>query len=578
MDERDFWRNGRSGEGSARSEEISVAVSFSELSADEKVLYSDFLDGDGRLTLERHFAEPGPGTYLGTRLANEDFSKVRNLPKGHRDAFNELVDTGAHEGLHKASGKDEALEQMEAWEKANPEKCQVVEQEIRFPLLPSSDPSSIAAHLHFVLVGATEDPTTHLEEGRTAGAIGQLIQESVKTDQLKTDLQQVADSAAGSIKEVLEEHSHGFEAILEEVGQVIDRFAPGFSLRFAWNEVKPTAGSVPAVQVSVATDDGLTTDLQYQGQGVQRSLMYGVLTAQAEANDSGGAGKTLLLAIEEPEAFQHPLSARVLSRTLTELASRNYQILLSTHSPHLIHPTAIDGIRLFQRIQADDYGFETSIHPFSLDEMARELSEATGNHEITAVTLAARLHANLETRILEGLFARACVLVEGDEDEGLIRAACSLKKLDLDEAGVAIIQARGKNAMPLLTAFFRHAGVEVYPVFDLDRGKPENEQSRWAEKAIQLLLNESEEQLSGNQVRPAFAHWNDDLGCCVEEEIGDPFQTLLDEVSAELGYLPSQGRKVAPVLKEVIGRAAALGHTSQSLNDLTEQISVIVST
>jgi putative ATP-dependent endonuclease of the OLD family len=64
-----------------------------------------------------------------------------------------------------------------------------------------------------------------------------------------------------------------------------------------------------------------------------------------------------MLAIEEPELYQHPLQARTLAAALRDLArvdsrTKTPQIAYSTHSEHFVHPTLFEDLRIVSSDQA----------------------------------------------------------------------------------------------------------------------------------------------------------------------------------------------------------------------------------
>jgi sodium transport system ATP-binding protein len=52
---------------------------------------------------------------------------------------------------------------------------------------------------------------------------------------------------------------------------LLDQFAPGFKIELSLDDLSPLAAPRPQIRASVRSEDGLSTDLEYQGQGVQRS-------------------------------------------------------------------------------------------------------------------------------------------------------------------------------------------------------------------------------------------------------------------------------------------------------------------
>lgn len=558
LDERDIWK----GLNRETADEVSIAVTFNRLTPSAREAFTDYLDPDDSLRVERHFNEPGPGIYLAHRAAVPDFSTVRNLPKGHRDAYNELVASGRFDGLETARNKDEAFGRMAAWEAANPGQCERVAEEVAFLRDPAGSPTAVATYLTFLFVGALEQPSVHLD-AQGQGAIAALIREVVDTAALDERFASIAAEADSQAREILAASQPLFDEFEAATAASLERFAHGFSVRLAWAGDVRTSTAQPRIQATVRRDDGLETDLEYQGQGIQRSLMYGVLTARVTAEQAED-GRTLLLAIEEPEAFQHPLSARVLADTLRDLSERRFQVIHTTHSPDLLGPRTMRGIRLVGR--TDDRA-ATSVEAFDLARFVARMSEATGNDTFTEESSAARLEANLERHVLEGLFARACVVVEGAEDEAIIRAACQRAGMPLDRAGVAVVQTRGKRSIPLLVAFLTQAGVPCYPLFDLDRDKDDDSaQNRGAERELLSLLGEdASTELEGTDVTPGYACFEHNLGATVAQELGGQYADALQAASEDLGFALKQGRKVAPVLRRALESAAEAGLESDAL-------------
>lgn len=556
VDELDFW----SGTANETAERISIIVTFTELDHAERERFSGFLSGEnGSLTFERRFEEPGQGVYLAQRLAVPQFSTIRMLQRSHRDEYNNLVLSNEFEGLELASSKDDAFQKMTAWEQANPDRCELRDEEV-------SILDDLLKSLTFVSVSAFEDPSAHVDaEGQ--GAVSRLLAKVVDQTRVQAQLQQIADDAVGQSDQILTEASDGFEEFAQLMEGMLDRFAPGCRLSVSW--IKPEVkSSRPRLAVDVETSDGLARPLDYQGHGVQRALMYAALAAQAEGQEV--EGETVLLLIEEPEAFQHPLSCRVLANTLRELSGRNYQIVYSTHSPSFIHPELVDGLRIFHRADPTGFGASTSVESLGGDSLLIEWVRIFEGEDYTIESVLARLKAHLPPQVLEGLFARACILVEGDEDEAIVRGAALREALDLDATGLAVIQTNGKTGMPNVLAFYGMAGISTYPIFDLDRGKNEGDQHREAEDQILRALGELGEATRG--VHEQYACWEHDLTSQLEGDIGDPYQEMLHQAATTFGYLSSRGRKVPAVIAELLHLTDREGIESPTLTAISQRL------
>lgn len=564
--EQDFWR----GTDGAKADEITIAVTFAELSEVATEAFSRFVSTDDDLTIERVFSEPGSGTYIASRLGVEEFAQIRRSPKGHRDQFNELAATGRFEGLAPARSKDEAFASMERWENENREQCVEISEEVDFLLQPAGSSDALGSYLHAVFVGALDDPESHVE-ARGGGAMVDLLGAAADFGAIEKDLHAIADHAGGEVARVLADHDRVFEQTKDALEKALASFAPGFAVDFAWGTPRTMQPHLPQVVVSVRGADGLATDMAHQGHGVQRSLMFGILTAHAEL-EMREVSRAIVVIIEEPEAFQHPLSARALSRTFQRLTSRDYQIVYSTHSPEMVTPSAIPGLRFFARgPTSDGRGFHTSVKTFSIEKMAESLETAVGGAEFTGTSMAARIEANVDSSVLVGLFAQLAVLVEGDEDEALIRGAAGTHSWDLDESGVAVIRCRGKTNIPLVLALFQEAGVPTYPIFDLDRDKRRRDWrgTVWAEDTVRRILGlDADTELSQTVVSDELSCWRENFGRVVRSEIGGTYDAQEQRVCSELGYQVKHGRKVGPVVERVLVACYSNGLRSDSLDGL----------
>ena len=570
--EDDLWRPA---EGN-RADEAIIGVTFSNLTEEIAEIFSNCVSDVGELTVEKVFDGAGRGSYIVSRLAVRAFSDIRNLAKGHRDSFNELVDSGSFADLDRAQSRDHAFELMEAWEKANPEKCELVDEEVDLVRIEPGPSNALRSYIRGVFIGALDDPGTHVQatgRGALVDLLGAVTDMKVVEEALG-DIARKADEEAAS---VMSEKGAIFEKARSVVGDAIRRFAPGLAIDFGWGPPRPTAPTLPPVLVSVLGPDGLITDLAHQGHGIQRSVMFAILTAQAEVG-AREETPTVLVTIEEPEAFQHPLSGRSLARTFQKLSDGSYQIVYSTHSPDLVAPSAIEGLRIFSRVPiSDGSGHETVVRPFSLSKMAALLQNAVQRDDFTAESVGARLEANLDPRVLEGLFARLVIIVEGDEDEALIRGGAQAEGIDLDDAGIAVIRAHGKSSIPLLLAFFVTAGVGVYPIFDLDRNKKKRvwRQAVWVEDAVRRLLKVgTEDDLKESLIDEAFCCWEDNFGAVVRREI-QTYEAAEQEVCSELGYANRDGRKVGPVIKAALDRCYGANQRSVSLDRLVEIVKTL---
>src|SRR5439155_19591134 len=131
----------------------------------------------------------------------------------------------------------------------------------------------------------------------------------------------------------------------------------------------------------------------------------------------------LLLAIEEPELYQHPNRQRHLAKTLLQLSSgatpgvaERTQIIYGTHSPLFVGIDRINQIRLLKKVANGAKPKCTKGVRTDLDRVADIIWQAAGSQgaKFTGVTLMPRLQVIMT--LSEGFFADVAVLVEGEDD------------------------------------------------------------------------------------------------------------------------------------------------------------------
>jgi len=87
----------------------------------------------------------------------------------------------------------------------------------------------------------------------------------------------------------------------------------------------------------IVVDDGTPTQLIRKGDGVQS---LAALSIMRHASESSGAGRNLILAIEEPESHLHPNAIHQLKEVVAEIA-RKHQVIMTTHCPLFVDRTSI---------------------------------------------------------------------------------------------------------------------------------------------------------------------------------------------------------------------------------------------
>ena len=285
----------------------------------------------------------------------------------------------------------------------------------------------------------------------------------------------------------------------------------------------------------------------------------------------------ILLGIEEPELYLHPIRARLVNRVLRALSKAEtgrpaIQSVYGTHSPHFVDVPHFPSVRQIKRVPPAVPGNPavSKVHEADLEAVARKLAGAHGKDvsEYSWSRLQPRLASVMTPMISEGFFADLAVLVEGEEDRAYVVAAALLNDFDLEAAGVAVIPVLGKPNLDKPYVVFTGLGVRCFVVFDGDAHKGSSEAAHAdLNRALLSLCGEAPVDLPETRCWNTGACFKTTMARTISEEIGATYTTTLDSVSAEFGYAePSRAEKNPLVVAEVFKRCARDGHRSATLD------------
>lgn len=259
----------------------------------------------------------------------------------------------------------------------------------------------------------------------------------------------------------------------ETLGEQLSSLSIGFSeevARFVVGrsvELRPEPSQVklspPKVQVDVV-DASLRTGVAGQGHGFQRTLLVAALRVLASRGAGETNGPNVMLAIEEPELYQHPTQARALAGTLRGLASDAsvpLQICYATHSPYFIDAPSFSQVRRVTR--SSETGL-VSIRQATIEEVVLRLQ---GFEDAKAIRR--RFEGICLQYLPEALFADAVLLVEGTGDAAILRGATEGPGA-LAVQGIAVASVGSKSNMLIPHAILTQLGIPAACVVDNDHG------------------------------------------------------------------------------------------------------------
>lgn len=340
-----------------------------------------------------------------------------------------------------------------------------------------------------------------------------------------------------------------------QAGRINARLAvmiPDASIEFVTDVPEWTPKGEPSVSTQVSLGQA-TGELGNQGHGTQRAVMIAMFQAMAPDETSAAAETpqgdeesateyqarletivsrlpTLIVCIEEPEIYQHPVRARAFARVLSELSKqRSVQIAVATHSPYFVRPTQFDNLRRLSLSNGSTVVAETT-----LAHAAASVGVDTDKFRMT-------IERHLPTVFSEGFFADAVVLVEGDTDKVCLEGVADNLGFSFDLAGIAVIHVGGKNELRMAYVILEALKVPTYVVADGDADRASAKHAPGSPGHAAALMSNSTQTSALVSWLPSGTAASGALPYSFGDPtvITDAFTVWRDDLETELAHWPS---------------------------------------
>lgn len=462
LGEQDFHVS--SGENAKRAQRVRVQVTFSDLTDSDRDVFGPYGRGE-EMRLTRDSELGGQTKLYGRPLVCPELIPVRKSTRINEkralleDVLKDPKFSGFPDYSQVKTAKDLDVI-LDEWE-ADPKNLQLLEErdsEEANHFFGATGSATLRARSNFIFVPAAPDLTAEFQSDVRDSAVSLLT-----GTLLKEVLNESIASWQSENKEILQDLEDKVQTqadgelknITDNVNKHLATYLPGteFELTVGLDDWKPRA---QPVAYSSLSHSQRSFGIENHGHGVQRATLLALLQAIAERQYSNAgidedteATPTLIVCIEEPEVYQHPVQARMLAKSFQDAAERgNMQFIYATHSPHFVSPQFLESTF---RVAPGNNGSQISCAEweFGLDKRKDQLSKY------------------FRKSIIDGLFARACLIVEGDTDQ-FIFDAVKVNGWTLPEHGIAVINADGANSLWTIAGIIASYGVPVHILRDGD--------------------------------------------------------------------------------------------------------------
>ena len=522
-----------------RDETISVEVTFIQLDEHDRESLGKY-GTDETATFTRTWHPDAGDKLTGRARAYSDFENIRSISGATelRKKYDELRESKPDLELPSVRSKDAALTEMNEWERTHPDQLGVATVSATH-LFGFTGTAKLAGCFGFAFVTGTEDAAGATEDSRGT-LLAQLIERAANPSDIENKIADIKNRFECDLATTLsDQYDPTLRSVENAVASSLQQYvgAAKVSLAVDTPEVR-----VPARRIILRASDGdHDTDISRQGQGFQRALLMAVLQELSGVSELTRSS-SILLAIEEPELYQHPTQARHFASVLESLAEseeQRTQVIFATHSPYFVDAGAFEHIRRTSKEDTDDGVRATKCHHATLQYVGQCLQDAGLDPDADIE----KARASLRRSLNEVLFARAVLLVEGPSDAAIMRGLAA-RSQTLDAIGVACAAVGGKTGMPVALAVLQSLDIPAFVVFDGDASKKahldvdsqsnadQKKSARQAEQYNRILLEMAGADVTGwpsHQASQRHACFED----CLESYLEDCWPGFMEFVNYE---------------------------------------------
>lgn len=549
---------------------IQITVRFVNLTTQEMEVFSNSLV-DGKLEITREVSLSDPhGSYAIYRRVHpafrefreeQDKRKKRSIYAKLRSQFPELPI---------ANNADDCEAQLAEYEKDHPDSLEPDRIKGFFGAINVAN-GLIRRKTQFLLVPAVKEGS-EFDSERSSPVVSLLNTISKQTLENKTDLQEYLNEAQSKIEQLANpEADPKLSAISSDITSIINKYYNDARVDASWDKSDIVSINFPRANIRV-NHRGVDLPIAHLGHGLQRILIFSVLQYLARSRSMDDSERRsdgdaifedpvsdIIIAVEEPEIYQHPIKQRQIYENLKSLASGfdkktgiRIQVIYTTHSEKMISLKEFGAMRLIRKIEREDI-IDTIVSGCEISDVSSTMASYLGAdvEPMSDDKLIASLHIFTD-EISEGLFANKIVLVEGVSDRAALHAAYLFKGRNPNDDGIAIIRVDGKTKLDKPALIFNKLAIPVYVVFDSDNPEVNNKKIN---RLIQRIcgVDNPEDYPAGCYGK--FAAFEGDLNKYIDSCLGDKAGEIYTKLQAIWDLSKSEAKKSPAVMSSLMALA-----------------------
>ncbi|KQS79265.1 hypothetical protein ASG25_11960 [Rhizobium sp. Leaf384] len=567
------------------SRTIEIAVKFGNLTAAEADEFKTAVT-DGFLVIAREFGGPRAetGDYFVFARVNQVFEEFRSEQNGtkRRTIFAGL--RKQYPEISAATGEEMDVE-LRNWEANNPDQLQSTRVRGFFGARNVAN-GKLKKKTSVRTVPAVKEATEEATDSKKSPIIGLLNEIVRQTFENRKDFSDFVAQSNNKIAELTDPSTvPQLSGISDRLTQTVGRYYSDTGLIADLNKANELTVTFPSPLISVL-HRGLKVDVSQVGHGLQRAIFFSLVQFLAEEQTEKGsdghvfkeAQSDIILLIEEPEIYQHPLKQSLFYDAFKEICSGfsivsgiRIQIIFATHSEKFVRLRDIDKVRLISKRPVGD-SYVTLVKALSIAQFSSGMAALVGSDiALSDEAFSAGLHI-FSREVSEGFFADQIILVEGVSDKAILEGMFLHLGYDPYRDGISIIPVDGKTKLDKPLFAFRALGIPVYTVFDNDKSARTCKDSVKRNRVLQTICRSQNIEDFPVGVFSEFCCFDGNLESYVKSLLKEEYKAIIGEVSAAFEVSAREVVKTPAVVQAFLKTAIDRGHEFTMLSQLIKTV------
>lgn len=389
-----------------------------------------------------------------------------------KDSYNRFVDENPRYNLSKVTSGSKAEENIKNYDISGLDIEEILSPEAT-SFFGYRKEKVLSKIFDYVFISADMRASEESLESSQKTVLGRIIDKIIeykKRKELSEKVDDIISEAQEKIKKSIGEED--FIEVSSGISKILQEFCGEKSVKLQVAEIEFRKPKTP-FEVFIAESESLLTNVDRQGHGVQRSLLLALLRYLAESSNSNQE-RTIFIAVEEPELYQHPQQELVFEHVLRNLSEKpDMQVAYVTHSPTFVNPRKFEDIRRVIRCPEENASIiisSTKDNIISLvskqiDANVEKYQKSEINNDAYNTIIPA-----IEKGLAKAFFDDRVIIVEGSTEVALISGYFSANGTcnSPEYKGVQVVESHGKTQIPIRHAILTSLGIKVFTIFDND--------------------------------------------------------------------------------------------------------------